>query len=162
MAGLGGIRSPFRDPDDDGDFCAADWVDEINDDGFTDEEVAEHADALVELGAQRLDETHPGWAEWIDVDTLDISDVCKCVVGQVYAHLRPDDPMLWPYNAVFVLLDEEPDQAGPVLVTEIDDIVTAEGFSEPSWTNSELPEVGYGDLLEAWKRAIEARSDASG
>lgn len=41
-------------------------------------------DPRVEKGAALLDEKNPGWAEKIDVDTLEIGDYCGCVIGQAY------------------------------------------------------------------------------
>jgi hypothetical protein len=37
----------------------------------------------VERGAEFLDEHVPGWEKLVDLNTLDLSDGCKCVVGQV-------------------------------------------------------------------------------
>jgi hypothetical protein len=38
----------------------------------------------VEAGAFYLDEHHPGWFEKINLDTLDLSKQCRCVLGQLY------------------------------------------------------------------------------
>lgn len=38
----------------------------------------------VESGARWLDEHRPGWWRRIDLDTLDLGDPCKCVLGQEY------------------------------------------------------------------------------
>lgn len=35
-------------------------------------------------GADLLDEDRPGWATMIDLDTLDVSDLANCPLGQVY------------------------------------------------------------------------------
>jgi hypothetical protein len=36
----------------------------------------------VNRGAALLDEFDPGWWEVIDVDTIDISDIERCIIGQ--------------------------------------------------------------------------------
>jgi hypothetical protein len=38
----------------------------------------------VARGARRLDGRNPGWEARIDVADLDLSDPCRCVVGQLY------------------------------------------------------------------------------
>lgn len=35
----------------------------------------------IEAGAKLLDEKVPGWVDMIDLEELDISDTCNCVVG---------------------------------------------------------------------------------
>jgi hypothetical protein len=36
----------------------------------------------VNRGAALLDEFDPGWWETVDVDTIDISDIDRCIIGQ--------------------------------------------------------------------------------
>lgn len=38
----------------------------------------------VTAGAAWLDEHRPGWWQRIDLETLDLGDPCKCVLGQEY------------------------------------------------------------------------------
>lgn len=38
----------------------------------------------VAAGATWLDEHRPGWVDRIDLDTLELSDTCNCVLGQEY------------------------------------------------------------------------------
>lgn len=44
----------------------------------------DEARARVAKGAALLDAQRPGWAQRIDIGTLDISKGCKCVLGQVF------------------------------------------------------------------------------
>jgi hypothetical protein len=39
----------------------------------------------VKRGAKLLDEKEPGWRALVDVDELDMSSACNCVVGQVFS-----------------------------------------------------------------------------
>jgi hypothetical protein len=39
----------------------------------------------VAAGAAWLDANRPGWVERIDLDTLDLGDPCRCVLGQDFA-----------------------------------------------------------------------------
>ncbi len=38
----------------------------------------------VEAGARWLDGHRPGWVDRIDLDTLDLGDPCRCVLGQEF------------------------------------------------------------------------------
>jgi hypothetical protein len=44
--------------------------------------------ARVAAGAAFLDERMPGWAEWIDLDSLSLMDDCDCVLGQLSGYYR--------------------------------------------------------------------------
>ena len=39
-------------------------------------------------GAEFLDEDFPGWADRIDVDRLDLTSGCDCVLGQLFGGFR--------------------------------------------------------------------------
>ena len=47
----------------------------------------------VQAGAEWLDEEWPGWETMVDQSTLRLSDICNCVLGQLYErpakHLSP-------------------------------------------------------------------------
>lgn len=40
--------------------------------------------ARVARGVALLDEQHPGWHDRIDLSSLDLSEPCLCVLGQLY------------------------------------------------------------------------------
>lgn len=42
----------------------------------------------VQAGAELLDRVHPGWFEKINVETLDLVECDRCVLGQLYGHFR--------------------------------------------------------------------------
>lgn len=42
------------------------------------------AQQAVAAGVTFLNEARPGWREWVDTDTLDLSDSRNCVLGQVF------------------------------------------------------------------------------
>lgn len=44
---------------------------------------------LVARGAALLDEKRPGWAAEIDLTVLDLSNSCRCVLGQIYTPASP-------------------------------------------------------------------------
>ena len=49
----------------------------------------------VAAGAAWLDENRPGWVERIDLQTLNLGDPCRCVLGQEYGSYgqAPDEPL---------------------------------------------------------------------
>lgn len=82
----------------------------------------------VAAGARWLDEHRPGWVDRIDLETLDLGDPCRCVLGQEYG------------NYTFAL-DEILDDVSPA----------SRGFN--AWaTTGEYPA-----LTDAWRRLIEQR-----
>jgi hypothetical protein len=50
-------------------------------------------DDRVSAGAKWLDSNRPGWWQRIDLETLDLGDSCRCVLGQLYGDFAdgPDD-----------------------------------------------------------------------
>jgi len=50
-------------------------------------------DDRVSAGAAWLDEHRPGWWQRINLETLDLGDPCRCVLGQEYGHFdgRPEE-----------------------------------------------------------------------
>ena len=40
----------------------------------------------VKLGAKKLDTYYPGWYRQINTGRLDMGNVCKCILGQLYTH----------------------------------------------------------------------------
>lgn len=89
----------------------------------------------VAAGAEWLDKNRPTWILVIDLDILDISDSCRCVLGQVYGNYFRS-----PSEARFV-----PD-AGPFVADD-------RGFSGVS-------RYALRALTEEWCRVIAARREA--
>ena len=50
----------------------------------------------VTKGARLLDEKRPGWADEIDVESLDLSNDCQCVLGQLHGYFTTGVLRLWP------------------------------------------------------------------
>ena len=151
-----GIRHPFRDPDDDGDFWAGDWVDEEPTDE-EDEAQARYEEAweYVHAGAKRLDKLHPGWADLIDPNTLDIADTCKCVIGQLYEHVDYDHEAAqgsWEVKGWVVLNPHVDSWDDEQRFSHFSTELQRNGFQEPVGSM-----VGYDDLLRVWREAIEQR-----
>lgn len=48
------------------------------------------------MGADLLDRVRPGWADKIDVETLDLSSCTRCVLGQMYGDYDIGLRALWP------------------------------------------------------------------
>jgi hypothetical protein len=46
--------------------------------------VTDRVAGRVAAGAARLDKHEPGWADRIDLDQLDLSSDCRCVLGQLH------------------------------------------------------------------------------
>lgn len=89
----------------------------------------------VEAGARWLDENRPGWVDRIDLDTLDLGDPCRCVLGQLW-----DRYELAPLSARY----EDGDQ-------EYGDWIAGDrGFHREG-------RIGYSDLTDAWRALIVAR-----
>lgn len=44
----------------------------------------EEAKLRVERGAALLDERYPGWEHSVDLAKLDLSDSCRCILGQLF------------------------------------------------------------------------------
>lgn len=70
----------------------------------------------VARGAALLDEKLPGWAERIDLATLELSSCYRCVLGQLFArHPLPTENAFSPYGlgvVALALADERPSWYG--------------------------------------------------
>ena len=54
-------------------------------------------EARVAKGVAWLDKWHPGWAEKIDLQTLDMASGCFCVAGQLFdSYLYLSEQAHWP------------------------------------------------------------------
>lgn len=93
----------------------------------------------IENGAALLDKKAPGWRERINLELLDLNNMCRCVVGQSY----PDRSYV---EALMELLDEEDEQVAL-------NMSHLYGFAIP-------PDGKYEDyipLTQEWKGYIEGR-----
>lgn len=62
----------------------------------------------VETGVAHLDKYEPGWQDHIVVNTLDMTDLTQCVVGQTCAEYgRPTEPTRRYFASYGFDLDEE-------------------------------------------------------
>ena len=88
----------------------------------------------VAKGAALMDKELPGWEKKIDLERLDLGDICNCVVGQLY----PDESYI---TAVYDLLG----------INSIIESTTDEyGFSASEWRD-------YPSLTREWKQLIQER-----
>lgn len=99
-------------------------------------------DERVAAGAAWLDEHRPGWWQRINLDTLDLGDPCKCVLGQEYGQFGNAPDEMWDHGSNAHRRDR------------------AMGF------NAEAVDFGRGDdefdaLTAAWRTLITARRDAA-
>ena len=91
-------------------------------------------------GAVLLDAEYPGWAEEIDLDTLDMGDCIECVLGQLYGDYMDGMAALDPAAAES---DEEPAWAVDL------------GFNFGDMATE------YSDLDRAWRAEITKRLEAA-
>jgi hypothetical protein len=91
-------------------------------------------DHEIEKGAKLLAARVPGWEKKINPETLDLSDSCKCVLGQVYGN----------YEDGFKALDL------PFLTDR-----AIRGFTVDRTEHS-----SYRPLTKGWLRFLEARAAA--
>lgn len=107
----------------------------------------------VQTGIGVLDEHRPGWLETIDLEHLDLSLSCQCVLGQLWGNFD---------NGILVL---EADHDVPYMAWEMGfEIHSAEIFTlareEGDLTTYEKSNIiarGYDALDRAWKTAILER-----
>lgn len=95
----------------------------------------------VEAGAFYLDENHPGWFKKINLDTLDLSNQCNCVLGQLHGDY--DDGLI--EEKIAASRNWSPGPAHRVALRAIH-----LGFYS-------FGRVKYDALTKAWKRAIKDR-----
>lgn len=92
----------------------------------------------VEAGARWLDANRPGWVQRINLDTLDITDPCGCIIGQVYGdYWRGPDELF--------------------TVTDVEERVAAWCADEPARDLGFNGEGQYDELEGAWRELILAR-----
>lgn len=108
------------------------------------------ASELVARGAALLDSKLPGWADQIDLDTLEMASGCRCVLGQLGRRKINLDKLGW---------ERSPFERGvrlngfAKLCRVIDTART--GFVTFTYRRNGSP--SYDDLQDAWKQEIVAR-----
>lgn len=112
------------------------------------------ANELVARGAALLDEKLPDWYNLINLDSLEMADECKCVLGQIGEHkvnldrlageplTEADGRHFWGARAALGCSD--------------DDVVFC-GFDD--WATYEGTLTTYEELQAAWTREIEKRRE---
>lgn len=113
-------------------------------------------------GALYLDNVRPGWAERVNVDTLDMDDPRYCVLGEVFAYERPPDVknvFLWAVDKL-LLSDAEQDKYGfDAHITGIEDEYGLYVEDGDEQTEKGLP-APCTLLAAAWREEIAARREA--
>jgi hypothetical protein len=101
-------------------------------------------DDRVAAGSAWLDANRPGWWQRINLDTLDLGDPCRCVLGQEYG-----DYFDAPNEAVGDIGDASIERGYDVL----------DEWSIPGRTEHTVSEE-LADLNAAWRTLIQARRNA--
>lgn len=97
----------------------------------------------VARGVALLGEKAPAWANMINLDLLDLSSECRCVLGQAWGGDEAFDPY---WAAVEELFPEDADADGQAV---------AHGF------DSRSGDLDFDELTAEWRRVIEARRSAT-
>jgi hypothetical protein len=102
-------------------------------------------DDRVAAGAAWLDANRPGWWQRINLDTLDLGDPCRCVLGQEYGDFAD----------------------GPEELVDDTKSVVANGFDALDFwfVNDRTPRdvlTELADLTAAWRALITARRTEAG
>lgn len=100
-----------------------------------------------DAGAAWLDEHRPGWWQRINLDTLDLGEPCRCVLGQEFApDVDPDGRDLVVANGYQLAVAKLRD--GPPAAFALGFTITgARAYEELSWET----------LTAAWRELILAR-----
>jgi hypothetical protein len=100
----------------------------------------------VKRGAVLLDQERPGWRDEIDLATLDLSDGCSCILGQVFGYYSDG---VW---ALFEV-DLSDDDCFAEAFEETEDlrIVVSHGFT----IDRPLRSYKWHLLQEAWRAELE-------
>ncbi|MEL6344047.1 MAG: hypothetical protein AAFV53_13085 [Myxococcota bacterium] len=100
-------------------------------------------------GARILDLRYPGWADRIDVDSLDFPSIYRCVLGQVFETYHEGMKAIWGLTT----FSKEPERWRR--------LANQNGFDVPDSIH-ENQEAFYFDTLTAeWKRLVRARQEQS-
>jgi hypothetical protein len=95
----------------------------------------------VKAGIDFLDERLPGWEQHIDLETLDLSSPCGCVLGQTHKFLHPRSKEKVGWKTRYSRMVDELGIEQP----------RSFGFLVRNWTQR------YESLTEAWTKAITAK-----
>lgn len=107
-----------------------------------------NAEILAQAGAALLDKKIPNWVELIDLDSLEMSEPCSCVIGQIADKAVNLDA---PYGAHRYM----------GFNTLAHHLTGLDGFDELVDHGFEADDyVEYNDLQTAWVELIEARRAA--
>jgi hypothetical protein len=99
----------------------------------------------IEAGSALLDEKASGWIERINLELLDLSNTCDCVVGQLF-------PNISYLNALEVLFGKDSDENDVVAMSR------GCGFSIDCYGLSfQKRDALYSQLTQEWKEYIRER-----
>lgn len=120
-------------------------------------------------GAQLLDREMPGWQERVEINELDLSSSCSCVLGQVFAsyatNLSEQSSNVWEDPRP--VIDAGGKRIGRLDHLAVDGFSFAQyylGFSKARQASPEAffgfdhsEEYSYGELTTAWRELLEDR-----
>ena len=110
----------------------------------------EEAAARVAKGAAYLDEVCPVWVEHVEVNTLDMADSCRCVLGQLHGYYRDACELLFATPRVLGL-------SWPGRMQAAFDAAAALGFDAPVSRVRAETATDFALLQDAWVELIAAR-----
>lgn len=113
--------------------------------------MTETAHDLVQRGAALLDEKLPGWADQIDLDTLQMADGCRCVLGQIGGREFNLDALGWHEGYA-----PNYERLARLVFTGYKD-ECAHGFNQLMDSKDHPIGPPFDDLQDAWKGEIVAR-----
>lgn len=115
------------------------------------EEFKVAAPAYVAAGAEWLDEHEPGWEGRIDLAKLDLSDSCRCVLGQVAPEHSYVDTLGRVFDCTWADLYPSLPKGAEALTWAIE-----HGFNK----SATLPFDSYAVLDELWITLVKERHDS--
>lgn len=95
----------------------------------------------VARGVALLDEKLPGWVDRIDLEKLDLSSACDCILGQEF-----DGKAIWPDLLGYDIGLSE-------LFANVEKDAARHGFTAGAWAAAEA----WDELEGEWRRVILAR-----
>jgi hypothetical protein len=107
----------------------------------------------VAAGAEWLDEHRPGWVWRIDLDTLDLGDPCRCVLGQEFREVAVVQGFPSGYLAGRKVFDED----GANDWWRDTEVAAHYGFHAVADIAGGDIDDEYDDLTGAWRRLIRQR-----
>jgi hypothetical protein len=114
----------------------------------------------IDLGTQFLDAVRPGWANQIDLDSLDLENPRACVLGQVFAERAAEYDNVSPFVIGGWAAHDWLVEQGYQLNDESDEYFNAAkacGFERDGVTRGwPFGEDTYDELQAAWTQVIES------